>query len=276
MEKVSRDNFDKRLKEKMRNGLILHFEKVGYSIDFMLTHIDFLLTHIISLLNILYEIRESTILYKRNIEELLFRQLLKNNRNKISLTKKERKKVIRLRYSLFSFLVTHQYLVESPNNHEKHTRIAYELGPRYMDIRLDMRFNLLPDMEKIRESVSPKFYEFLVQEGISSYLEFLELHYLQEFTVEELEERIDELSEQKNVLTKGAQLITSTLSSHKLEHEFQDNIQTKKLPAINYFYAIKESKKLYNIVLKIKANPYFVSELTKDKIPNKLEKITMS
>ena len=270
METASRDNFDKRLKEKMRYGLILHFEKVGYSIDFMLMHIDFLLMHIVSLLNILYEIRESTILYKRYIEELLFRQLLKNTRNKISLKKKERKKVIRLRYNIFSFLVTHQYLVESPNNHEKRTRIAYELGSRYMDVRSDTRFSLLPDMEKVRESVSPKFYEFLVQEGISSYLEFLELHYLQEFTVEDLEERIDELAEQGNILTKGAQLITSTLDSHKFEHEFQDNIQTKKLPAINYFYAIKESEKLYNIVLKIKANSNFVSELTNDKIPKYL------
>ena len=143
------------------------------------------------------------------------------------------------------------------------------MGQRYMSFR----FNLLPDMEKIKEYTSPELYDFLLKEGISSYLEFLELQHLQNFSFEELEKRIEGASSQKIIFNNQILQTVPRLTSAEIPQELTNKIEGKRSLAINYCYAFEQSEKLFRIALKIKLNRKFASELTVDNINKKTNRI---
>ncbi len=261
-------NHDKhKYKSSMRNRLVLYFEIHGQKLDDEVA--DFLIEHIVNFLDFLYKIKDATILYQRYIKEILFRKLLKNVYIDKKIKKKIRRKIIRLRYRVFSFLIAHRYLVEKTDAHKGHIRATYDIGHRYMSLK----FDLLSDMEKIKEYVSSELYDFLLKEGISSYFDFLELQHLQTLSFEELEKRIDGASSQKRLFSNQILQADTIITSGNIAQELRNKIQGKKISAITYCYAFEQSENLFRIALKIKSNMKFASELTIDNMNNKAEEI---
>ncbi len=261
-------NYDKhKYKSSMRNRLVLYFEIHGQKLDDEVA--DFLLEHIVNFLDFLYKIKDTTILYQRYIKEILFRKLLKNIYIDKKAKKRIRRKIIRLRYRVFSFLIAHQYLVEKTDAHKEHIRATYDIGHKYMSLR----FDLLSDMEKIKEYVSSELYEFLLKEGISSYFNFLELQHLQGLPFEELEEKIEGASLQKELFSNQLCQANTILTSVDIPQVLRAQIKGKRISALNYSYAFDQSEKLFRIALKIKSNMKFASELTIDNMNNKSEEI---